>query len=482
MQVHHSNKERFCLPETLESRILLSGHDTLVNELFYPEGFAHEGITEVVSIANPGFADAAYELWARYEAGVRDQLLSSGSLNAGERLELDISTAGAPDAMLVRSGVPYAFELRSDGNLAATLKHDDFGGATAESFTDDSSDDWSFGTVTKDASGSHDFVVFYNDNDSSVDVELIGYDDSGEAFRLSKNIEANRRGGWNIAGESGIPQGVFGVRLVSSLPVVTALSHYNETTGDAFGNLGAADGGALAGAILSLEFEDRLAGIGGGDGTPGDTIVSIFNPGSTDASVDLTFINRDLDTQITSAATTVSVAAQKRAEVSLADLGLSSVAELSMVYRSDTQVAVHAQVIRSNNTFGIDAESAAATQWTFVDSSLDRFRTDGRVRTEDAFVFNPSGTDVDVTIQFVFSNGTIITSNKSLGSLEVEDVDARFEDANFSSSSLSFVVHITATAPVVAGLESWSGQAGGGFATGGLPLGTVVSLADLLIL
>lgn len=481
MQFQHPEGEPFCQLETLETRILLSGHDGLVNELFYPEGFAHEGITEVVSITNPSATDAAYELWARYEAGVRDQLLSSGTLGVGERLELDISTAGAPETMLVRSGEPYAFELRSDGQLAATLKHDDFGGATAESFTDDSSDDWSFGTVTKDTSGSHDFIVFYNDNDSSVDVELIGYDDSGEAFRLSKTIQAKRRGGWNIAAESDIAQGVFGVRLISNLPVVTALSHYNEMTGDAFGELGVADGGALAGAILSLEFEDRLAGVDGGDGTPGDTIVSIFNPGTVDAHVDLTFIRRDSDSQITSAATTVSVAAQRRAEVSLASLGLSSIEELSMVYRSDVAVAVHAEVVRSNNTFGILAESAAATQWTFVDSSLDRFRTDGRVRTEDAFVFNPSGFEVHVTFQFVFSNGTVITSNKSLDPLEVEDVDARFEDASFSSTDLSFVVYITASAPVVAGLESWSGQAGGGFATGGLPSGTVVSLADVLI-
>lgn len=61
--------------ESLEARKLLS-HDPLgsamPNELVYPEGFANDGITEIVNLSNIDTAAAEYEIWAQYEIGERD--------------------------------------------------------------------------------------------------------------------------------------------------------------------------------------------------------------------------------------------------------------------------------------------------------------------------------------------------------------------------------------------------------------------------
>ena len=106
--------------ESLEARMLLS-HDpcggALSNELVYPEGFAHDGSTEIGNLSNIDAAAAAYEIWAQYEVGSRDQLLSAGTLAAGERVELALTIAGDASLRLVRSNTPYALVIRSDGDL-----------------------------------------------------------------------------------------------------------------------------------------------------------------------------------------------------------------------------------------------------------------------------------------------------------------------------------------------------------------------------
>ena len=387
----------------------------------------------------------------------------------------------------MRSNTPYALVIRSSGDLAATFRHDDFGGATADAFTDVSAVEWTFGSVIKNDATARDFVVLYNPNNSAVDLTLTGFDSAGEAFTLTKTVEAQRRTGWNLNQIASVPTGEFGLRLESSLPVVAAVSHYGVglEAGEAFGSLGQADGGATAGTILSLEFEDRLLD----DGTveSGDAVLSLLNTGAVDANVTLRFISRDPLVSLATDVASVMVSANSRSEVSLAalGLGLDAVSELSMYYTSDAPVTISAEVNDALNTVGTQAIIVAAPQWTFLDTSLDRVRTDGRIRTEDVFVFNPNAAPVQVTIDFIFSNGEILGVTKTLDPLEVIDVDARFTDLTITSAQdLSFfvVVKSVGLGPVVVGMEHWSLEADGGFSVGGLASGTTTDLSTVFAL
>ena len=111
--------------DILDQRLALSFDAT--HEAYYPEGFANSAITETVSITNPGQAPVQFELWARYETGQRDQLLRSGTLVPGAWAEVAISDPANPSGILVRPNAPFALVLKSDGELSATLRHDEKG-------------------------------------------------------------------------------------------------------------------------------------------------------------------------------------------------------------------------------------------------------------------------------------------------------------------------------------------------------------------
>ncbi len=122
----HQTKRRgpACLDQ-LEPRVLLSHTNGLDHTIFYPEGFVHDNISEAVIISNPTAGDSGYELWARYEVGQRDQLLASGILEARRREDITLNSVGGSSGLL-RSSTPFALELKSNAQLVATLRHDDF--------------------------------------------------------------------------------------------------------------------------------------------------------------------------------------------------------------------------------------------------------------------------------------------------------------------------------------------------------------------
>ena len=466
--------------EPLEPRVLLDSTATLDHTVFYPEGYAHDQVSEIVIIANQGLLDAEYELWARYETGERDQILASGIIEAGHRQDITLTAAGGAAGRVVRSDTPFSLELKASEPLTATLRHDDFGGSTAEDFSDDLSRDWAFPSLLK-SEHDRDFIVLHNPSDDPVIVQLTGYDDSGQRFVLSRTVGPHRRSGWNINATQSIPRGDFAVLLTASSPVIAALSHYSASRDDtdAFTALGAQDGGARAGAILSLEFEDRLVSSSSHES---DTLITIFNPAATPATIELHFLTRDTPAGTSSRTVTVSIEPLVRDRVSLRSLGFSSAEHLSLIYSSSQPVAVSARVERSTAVFGVSAQVTAATQWLFTNAAFDRVEPDGRIRTEDVFVFNPTSTSITVTFDFTFTNGQVVHETKTLAPHEVEDVDARLNLVIGGALELAYTVTVRATSPIVASLEHWSVPTRGGFTTSGAPAGTIANLASSLTL
>ena len=547
--------------EALERRVVLSGGEF---SIYSPEGFAHDGVTEVVTIANTGGEASAYELMARYETGERDQVLASGTLGAGEIREVTIATAGDPASRLVRKAAPFSLELSSEHELSATLRHDDFGGVIVQSFQAEASDTWSFGLAERAGSARRDFIVMHNPGDAAVQVTLTGVTADGQTFTLTRTVEAHRRSGWDLRREGDLPSGEFGVLVESTGAIVVSRSHYDVQAGLAYGQLGQADGGALAGVVLGLEFDDDWFGSdgqgfddspnhdddgtgdqgqgdnggdddgtpdqgpgddpgddpggddnpggddgtpdqgpgddpggapggddnpgGGDDGTPdqgpGDfpggtglpSVLSLLNVQDQAAMVELTVFASDDTPAFTPVTTTVQVGAGERLDVLLASLGVPFDEEMAIVYESDVPVTVSAQTVHHGRLVGVGAVTQAATGWQFTGPAIDRIK-DGELRTEDVFLFNPTGQSIQVTITFLFSDGRVVTETKSLDPFEVEDVDAEIMVNDLAE--LGVTVSIEATGTIVAALEQ-SGLSDTSYTLGAMPTGTVTDLGEIL--
>ncbi|MGE3106977.1 MAG: hypothetical protein AB7G11_13655 [Phycisphaerales bacterium] len=489
-----------------ESRRLLAGD--LMHELVYPEGYAHSGISEFVPITNTGDDSVEYELHARYEVGERDQLLAAGTIPGHTRGGVTINRAGDPASMLVRPDTPYALVLRTSRPVAATMSHYDFGTAIGESFTDDRSTDWTFAEGFKDDSWTRDFVILYNPNNQDVTVTLTAYTGNGGQISLTRTVGAQRRSGWNLNNEGAIPAGVFGVRVHASAPIIAALSHYEIVTGRGFGALGTTGGGATAGVVTTIEFDDHDedhhrrgggGGSGGGndDGTPdqgpGDfpgggtsfpanSYLTVLNTGAAAATVRFTFITHEDEAPLANNTRTIVVPAGSRGGLSIRDLGFGLDDEFGAVYQSDVPVTVTAAVYQGRDALGAEAATVAATQWGFGEGYMSRLRAGFEV-TEDIYLFNPTGENVSVTIQFQFSNGQVVTVTKSLSRLELEDVKVHATPEILAmGEDVFYGVRVVATGTIVATMEHWDRSLGGGFATLGVPAGTVVPVSSVLSL
>lgn len=508
--------------EVLESRRLFSGDLPVVQ--YYPEGFASDRISEYVSFTNPSTEPVEYELWARYEYGERDQLIKSGTVPAQTRSGVTITQASTPESMKVRRGVPYALELRSSSPLGANFSHYDFGTSIGEAFTRTTSTEWTFAEGAKDKQGVRGFVVFHNPGDQAVDVTLTVYGEDGSTHEYERRVESNRRGGWSLNKLQGLPQTVFGVRVSASAPVVAAMSHYEIVAGNGFGALGQAGGGATAGVINAVEFEQHRrrgrggddsggGGSGGGDdsgndgggddGTPdqgrgdrggddddgdirhsGRAVLSLLNTNDADASVTLRFLDREGDALNPVFRTeTVVVPALTRSSLALHEMGFDPENdEFGVLYTSDLPVTMAASQYVNVDATGVEAVTVAATEWDFGEGFMARSRRAGITLTEDVYVFNPTGSEIDVTIQFIFANGTVLSVTKSLDHLEIEDVKVHADATIVGMAPVHYGIRVIAPVPVVAMLEHWDDDLGGGFKTAGTPGGTIVDLADVLVI
>lgn len=455
--------------QALEARVLLAA-DGLDFSIYSAEGFVHDEVTEVVTIANGEDVAAAFELTARYETGARDQVLASGSLAPGEIREIVIASAEDPGARLVRKATPFALELCSDGELSATLRHDDFGGVIVQAFSDDVSTTWSIGNAVKAGDDQRDFIVFYNPSDDDVTVTLTGLTESGDDFTMTQTVEGRRRGGWDLRREDDTPSGRFGLMIDATSGIVVSRSHYDVGAGSAIGQLAQAGGGALAGVILGLDVDDSDEDF--------PSVLTFFNAEEQAASVTLTIRPGDDDVGFQTQTHMLTLDEMSFTQVPISQFGLPQDTDLTFVYESDIAITAGSVTSHQGRLFGAPAVTIAATQWQFSSGSIDRVR-DGELRTDDVYVFNPTGAEVDVTVTFTFSNGDVIVENKSLDPNESEDIDAELF-VGLTDQRVSYTVTIQATGMVVASLEGFDVLTDAGFVLAGTPGGVMAELGALL--
>lgn len=252
--------------------------------LVFPEGFRSNSTIERIDMVNTdqNFANF-YQVIVRYETGDRDSVILTGTMAPGQRISLKINDYRAPTYNIVRSGVGYAFEIRTTRGFAASLDHFDNGVTLGESFQlvarvfPGQLKFWNFGGADKGGLFKS-YILFQNltDLDTLVNVLLVPASGTGNVL-IPITLKAARRGGIDIQTLAQLANGPFSVQITSNQPIVAAVSEYqlggpsNLTTGDtAIGtiNNGSPEGYLAAGRVptgsasyIDLYYTDNNIGL-----------------------------------------------------------------------------------------------------------------------------------------------------------------------------------------------------------------------------
>jgi len=461
------------------------GLPTLPYVLRYPEGFANDRATATLPIFNPSSQDTRVVIVARYEVGARDQILYDsltddldGDTMADLVLAADTrSTLTLTNPSLYQSGTatnvastivgrdgvrkdtPFSLEIRSSAPLGAELNHQDFGVSSGESFTSATGKVWTIPLVTK-GQGANDFVVYHNAGNDRVKVTTTFVPANGGApISLTQNLEAGRRGGWNIEAEDvALPDGRYGVIISSTDELVVALTSF--TTGEsAFTSLASLGQGVLSGAIpegqfgVNSDFEE----------------LAIFNPGNQSAQVTFTFTFSNGS----AFREAVAVGARSITSISLAALrGFPTGLPYSVFFESTQPISISQPAQGFNEAASSPFSESAFTYWGFADG----FRPGGANAlgvAEFLRVYNPGVQDSVIEIEIRFSDGNSEVFRRVSGARRVAQFNVHdFITGVRRDSDQLYGLTIKSAEPIVAYMRRADTLfSTGSFGTLGTPLG-----------
>ncbi|MBX3358342.1 MAG: peptidylprolyl isomerase [Phycisphaeraceae bacterium] len=438
----------------------------------------------------------------------RDKVIYTGSIAPNSRGGITIShfgTNGAPSLDdLVPQGIPYSIEINGTNPLVGTISHYDFGTATGESFSRVSSTTWGFADALKviGNAGVNSFLVWQNPTDKTASIQVSFYFQNLSSFTLNVDTDHFRRGGLSLTEIAQIANNTpFAIQVVSNQPLVAALTQFDSRSPvdpQGFTQIGLDGAGSSFGIIPY-----------GNVGTSTTDIVSFFNPGTTSAviNLNLTFSEAgQADLQIPAA---VIVQPQSRGSYNfgvqspiLANRGAYTVrysAGSAKVYGG----WVHTQFFPTVPT-NVDAASnpispIAATSWAFGEGFMDGTGTDpraGRDLFETISVYNPNSvfftganTPVTVNLALRYSDGFVLNLDPVVvnGGRRYDYVMNSIQavlDQGINNGRFYYSIEVTANLPVVVQMRHFDLTLGGlqpsgGFATMGVPGGTIVRLEQL---
>jgi len=244
------------------------------NTFVFPEGSRGAATTERLDIMNEDLDTNAnnlnfFQIIIRYESGERDQVLYTGSLLPGRRFSFKVNDVNIPGFNLVRSGVGYAFDVRSTRKMAVSLDHRDTGVTLAESFQMTPQipvpqfTRYNFPYAKKSAT-ENAFLLLQELDGKNITINVLVYPASGGSVYLPVTLEAFRRGGINFNNFAQIPDGDFSILVTCLTPINAALSQFKTSAGVTEGSTqGGVQGlgrveGALAGAYIATGGEAKI--------------------------------------------------------------------------------------------------------------------------------------------------------------------------------------------------------------------------------
>jgi subtilisin family serine protease/subtilisin-like proprotein convertase family protein len=446
---------------------------TLPYRLYYPEGFANNRASTFIPIVNPHDEATRVVVIARYEnpaTGFRDQVLADTTIAANSRGGITITDPAmfAAGTTLVRTGEPYAVEIRSELPVGAMFSHFDFGVATGESFTSITNTTWTFGEGFK-ASGVHDFIVFYNPTDQTIKVNTTIYG-SGGPTTLTSVIGPYRRGGWNIAAQPQVADGPFGIKVDAPVPIVAALTHFDTNFGGGFGVLGMTGDGSTSGVTPEGQF-----------GVNSDAeFVTVLNTNDAPAQVLFTFLfeNGSAYRQ------TLTAPALSRSGLTIGDLPGFDLVQQGQGYAiayevtNDLPVAVTLPTFAFGEAQGTSFTATAYSLWAFADGF--RPPTGNTNVTEFLRLYNPGAADTLVEITLSYTDGGSETFQRTVNSRVGVEFNVHDFVLGVRRDELSFYgITVKAATPVVAYLGRSDAFFPGAFGALGTPLGATSPVTPL---
>jgi cyclophilin family peptidyl-prolyl cis-trans isomerase len=282
--------------------------------VYYPEGFSNFRTEETLTLVNPNAGEGEYQIVARFANGLdRDVVVASGTLAAGERMDIDL-TAQGDDARLIGFN-PYAIEVHSAFEdpaaslpVTATITRADFADtgsgldpfegeslfnplAIAEADRASTLRTWTFADGERDDDSLESFITWQNltGDEGEVTVRFFFEDQAPTELVTPRELGAYRRGGINLEaiGESVLPQKPFAAQVVSTVPIVASMSIFRLDQSDPAGT----------GASLSLGVPGSPGGVAAlADArrpADGSGQISVVNLGTQDAIVRLDFVTPD---------------------------------------------------------------------------------------------------------------------------------------------------------------------------------------------
>lgn len=474
--------------------------------VIYPEGFAGSTINEFLPISNPtpnqgppADTFAYYQVIVRAErpqgapldgyTWFRDKVIASGGIGPNARGGITIShfgQDGAPSADdLVPQGVPYSIEVRSTKPLAVNLSHYDFGTSTGEAFGSEVSKTWTFADATKLNNSINQFLVFYNPDAVPVNVGVTFLLGDGSTRTTGVQIDRYRRGGININEIGSLPNNTsFSVKVSADREIVAALTGY-DTRGDksGFTELGLAGAGSTRGIIPM-----------GAAGEDAQQFIAILNASDSTAAVItlvLSFSDGSPDLAVTPASLILQPGA--RNVFNLADIPEANNGRRYTVrYTSgSTPIYAHARNVQFGDEVRYPVSVDAATRWFYAEGFMDPGRAGDDV-LETLSIYNPNNealgranADAHVSIRFLYTDGTVVTENRTIASAGRLDLDIHELTSvlNQGTQNARFYYSIDVSSDVPINSQFWHHdltlgglQPSGGFGELGRPFGTIVRL------
>lgn len=472
------------------SYTLLVDGPALTTRTYYPEGFANAAIREFISLVNPNDEAVSYSITVYYaDTNLGSAVVASGTLAAGARggttlsFGRDVTGDGVADfAPGIIANEAYSIVVESTLRLGASLSHYDANlarsGSIGEAFTDVAANRWDFPDVVRSPGVIEEFLVYFNPNPFDVNVTITAFTGSGSPIVLPVvTLGANRRGGLEIHNLAALPIGTFAIEITSApvnsannaanIGIVAAISRYDLVDRFAFGYLGVRDGGSTTNIITNLT-----------NGTGISSEFTIFNPGSTAATVDIvgSFLE---DPALPDLVRQVTVGAGQRLRLTGDFLAFPANEPLGLRITSNTSVAISSIERQRGDAGATTAFTEAGTSFYFGDAFINPARA-GTLYTESLALYNPGTADTQVSITFFFADGaaervrTETVAAQDFLLLRLENIAQVVQNRPLLNF---FAIRIDSTEGIIASLTHFDGFLGGGWTTGGATIGLTSSIA-----
>ncbi|MGP1272848.1 MAG: sensory rhodopsin transducer [Phycisphaerales bacterium] len=468
-----------------------------ISTVFYPEGFANARIREFVAISNPNDEAVSYTIRVYYaDPTLGSAVVASGTLAADARGGATLSFGGDVDgdgnADFAPGIIPneaYAISIESSLRVAASMSRYDSGltplsngrgpGSIGETFTDQLSNEWLFPRIEKNPGIVAQFLVYFNPNAFDVDITVTAFTASGVVSLPTSTLGANQRGGLEIHNTAALPLGTYAIQVSSvasdpanegnNIGIVAATSRYGLVDNTAYGYLGVFDGGSSSSVVPSLVS---------GAGTRAE--ISLFNPDLSN-SVVVTITGSYLtDAALPDLVRTITLNAGEQRTFTGTQLAFVPNSPIGLrLTTAGAPIAVSAVETQRGDTVAAAAATQAGTAFFFGDAFLNPTQA-GTLYSESLTLYNPSSADTNVSVTFFFADGTaqrtlsrMIEAQEFLR-LQLEDLP---EVVGARPALNYFSIRVESTSAIISQLTHFDGFLGGGWATGGAPLGLTSPIA-----